>query len=890
MNKIKLVSIFVATIILLSLVAPMLLIQPASAQAFTYEDYVVVNGVLDSDYYALYPFEKKSLKVGFSKYGELIGIPEGLNPNVQANWVGFEYDGRDPFCPPSVVSMQSWFNGWYIDIQYTDPNFPENSPKRDRNLWAFAMFSDGSTWGGDWICGATGPGEAPHGGRKTSGYAETEPLKILYDGPRLFVAESVTHLYDWDDGNGNGIVEHPRETWPVVDVVIKLIFEKVKKQVILLKDVKFKVPKSHIWDKLNIQLSNREQYDLGPAPGYASFADFFEQEGWTCYGPEWHVAGNLTRDYVEYQYGNGVTREFTLSMQPVAEGFIKIWIDGAFVDPTQYKVDWVNGKVTFAFTPKKEAEIKFMYKYVFKEEEQWTHVYDIAQVISSDKKYVAWTAFWPPVSDYVVDGMLRVLEPLIDVQEDDMWSEPKRSPVIIGEWDFLLDEVTMQYRCVEVKGIANLHDAADDEFGEPWIDREAWYQLDEVFNPWGLWQAVHKRTWRWVEFFTGDGATSYVDLKYELIRMGEWYSYWGMAERVLVDGVLLTPWDARISDNKGGWAWWPSFPYTYNIIDNKIYFLKDKDGKMTTIGDDDWKVEEGKVIKVLYSTFNPLVDGPLWWGRYEWTIVGRDSETVDSAGAAMVTAAFKDKIIWDYIFYKEWGLYCPCMLGGAEIGLSGADMAAKKVQNDMPWVMRRFGTGNTMADYKDSIGRAALKDDWCTTWPVASSAMIGVGGPLANLLAYYANDFTPALYGLPEYACDEWAGKIIALSCWSQNTYESTEETGYAVISTYKDLNGTVIFLIWGDWGRDTYYATKWFLEEGIWELQWVPCCTTALIIEIDYTVHEPTVSVVEVLGTISEMKWEGKFVTPKSVIEHCMNPEVSPIIEFVKGDIHLDP
>ncbi|MCX8170708.1 MAG: hypothetical protein N3E47_01870, partial [Candidatus Bathyarchaeota archaeon] len=194
MDKMKtLIGFSVTAIMLLSLIAPMLLIQPVYAQVFPYGDYVVVDGVLATDYYTLYPFERKSLRVGFSKYGELIGIPRGADPNIQANWVGFEYDGRDPFCPPTVVPRETWFNGWFIDIHYTHPTF--TGVKRDRHLWALAMFSDGTDWGGDWINRATGPGEAPHGGRKTNGYAVTEPLKILYDGPRLFVAESVTHLY-----------------------------------------------------------------------------------------------------------------------------------------------------------------------------------------------------------------------------------------------------------------------------------------------------------------------------------------------------------------------------------------------------------------------------------------------------------------------------------------------------------------------------------------------------------------------------------------------------------------------------------------------------------------------------------------------------------------------
>ena len=234
-------------------------------------------------------------------------------------------------------------------------------------------------------------------------------------------------------------------------------------------------------------------------------------------------------------------------------------------------------------------------------------------------------------------------------------------------------------------------------------------------------------------------------------------------------------------------------------------------------------------------------------GRYEWTVVGRDAASVDSAGAALVTAAFKNKQV--------------------EIGLAGTDMWDPEIANQIPSVMSKFGAGDEWADYLDDLGRAALKDDWCTTWPIASSNVIGVGGPLANLLAYYGNDFWPVVYGLSDYAAEALANQIIAFTCWSKNTYASSEDTGYAVITTFKDLNGTVIFLIWGHWGRDTYYATKWFHEEGIYQLQEFPDCATSIILEIDYTVHEPAVSVVEVLGTISET-----------------------LAHEVKGGIHPDP
>jgi hypothetical protein len=241
--------------------------------------------------------------------------------------------------------------------------------------------------------------------------------------------------------------------------------------------------------------------------------------------------------------------------------------------------------------------------------------------------------------------------------------------------------------------------------------------------------------------------------------------------------------------------------------------------------------------------------------RYEWVTVGRDSKTVDSAGAALVAEAFDS--------FKQ-----------IRIGIAGADMAAADVEDSMPYVMAKFGAGTAKDDYKDDILRAALKDDWCTKWPVASSNMIGTGGPIANLLAYYANDFTDAFYGLGEFSGTAYGGKITGIPCWNRNwpsnmvpgynTYNSSSSTGYAVITTYKDINGTVIFNVWGNWGRDTYYATTWLhgdearsIAPGIIQLQQAPKGVTSIILKISYTdPTHPTFSIPEVLGTISERLW----------------------------------
>jgi hypothetical protein len=108
------------------------------------------------------------------------------------------------------------------------------------------------------------------------------------------------------------------------------------------------------------------------------------------------------------------------------------------------------------------------------------------------------------------------------------------------------------------------------------------------------------------------------------------------------------------------------------------------------------------------------------------------------------------------------------------------------------------------------------------------------------------------------------AYKIFALSCWNRTSYGN----GYAVISVYKDLNGTIGFLIWGFKGQDTYYACKWFWDyptgilapigttvySGIEYLQHENLGVTDIVLKITYTdPTHPTVSIKERLGTISE-------------------------------------
>ncbi|MHC3129386.1 MAG: hypothetical protein IBV52_04845, partial [Candidatus Bathyarchaeota archaeon] len=72
MNRKQLLMMFATITMLTTLLVPMFLMQiTQAADPSTW--YMTVDGVLDTDYYTLYPYETdKSLKIGFSKFGELI--------------------------------------------------------------------------------------------------------------------------------------------------------------------------------------------------------------------------------------------------------------------------------------------------------------------------------------------------------------------------------------------------------------------------------------------------------------------------------------------------------------------------------------------------------------------------------------------------------------------------------------------------------------------------------------------------------------------------------------------------------------------------------------------------------------------------------------------------
>ena len=882
--KKSLIATITTAMFVLSLLAPVMLTQKAYAVAPDPASwYMKVDGVLDTDYYSLYPYKAGHLELGFSKFGELIDN----NTNV-----GLEYNhDRDPWAEPAGSSLdlqklpkKVWINGWFLDITYNHSSWGL------RNLWAGALFGDLSDYGKPWLhvqapqsctfeyqetflkpgyeindAGAVTGTVLMNGGRKTNASATTDPITVLYHGPRKFIAQLETHIWD--------IYALTNATLNVVNVMFTIIFDKVSKEVIVYKEVKVVDQAKYQISPLRVtvgtdpavldvpfgilcQFSNREEWDLGTnltTPKYASYVHFYTQG--TAIGD--NISEGLYTPYDELYT--------VLPTLPANTSVVGQRLGG-------------NG--TNAWGPEP-------YPY------QSGGTYDVAQIISNDKKYVGFAAYWPSLSDWSADAgggrrdqWYRAIG-LDEVHDIDSFAtpndEPFLAPLTVGEWDFMLADdhktvgpitADIHFRGVSVYGLTDLNDGTDNNFiGSPrnWIDREVMYQLQQVFAPWDLESVLEKKDYgRWVTKYDGDGEATVFYLKYSDLfpikgftmdwpsvteQEFAWYynfdGYYNLdqssydwtgynydrpnfGERVLVDGVLME----RDVD------------YIVDSNDLSPYYMFINFTEPPALDAE---------IKILFSATNHEMNG----GQWEWEVVGKDSNSIDSEGAPMVANFLADRTA------------NIVQMTGSEMQNTAYGPLAPYILDPLRTALLPDKRGYRDAEISFNHGRLALKDDWSchkdesSDWlygiPIASSNIITVGGPTANLATEYTNDFTDAFATIPG-----WTGAglptsaIFAASCWSKNTYVpqygggGAQTVGYGLISTVRDINGTVWFVVYGYTGQDTYYTTWALLHSDVLHLAWdlMPSGVTTLILEFDYTLH-PTdycfVTIKEALGTISE-------------------------------------
>lgn len=864
-------------------------------------DYMSVEGILDTDEYVLYPYEETNVDIGFSKYGELID-GETLT--------GLSYKGIDVFANPEVPS-ELWCNGWVMDIHYTEGGYL-------RSTWAYALFSDRTAEGveGPWrnqqlTKDASAP-EDTNGGRRTNGYAETDEIKVIYDGPREAIYLLKTTIYD-DDPAESGT--------PLVELTIQLVFNKVTKQVMEIKDIK-RIDNNKMKGPFQIEFSQRAEWDIGLGPDSRSYAEFYSDLPTKYYKhPFYYPEGDRMvgydlcqiigeEDLVGYaafwpqlvskwvtnaedvrRYGHDVDVPSLLSTMETYEHRVELPTTAdQLVDPTviyndltgeiiillpKLPVEYPRGLGEWDAAPwvfKKDDTDE--YGKMFREEPSlpgqwiWDPVHPPYGAVRIQPFQWEWGDEFCLVYKRVMEGhtpktsiaeesMEPMFQPGQHVETLGMYSEPD-TPYVFAEWDFDLDfdhpeNSTHQFRCVSVYGLTDNNNALDpDETGGTFrIDEEVMYQLNAIFNPWDLKNAAELDTFRWAQ---KGGITSEITLvshlmdkygndrtclekEHDIVFPEKWGYYCQDSEKVILYG--------------GGESILLQRPEDYTVDGDTILIHMDLSGYTH--------------YKVLYSTEYCPEDGTWHDGRWEWTVIGESSHASDSLGSSLLTSALTD---WK----------------NEEVWLAGLDTQAADLGPSIPWTMRRFGEGEARTDYhfdhENGDHRSAFRDDWSTPddwdrnteiypYAISSSDIVIVGGPMASQAAEYFNDFTDAKvfteYGQGFYspACwartnqDHYQGKTLIQGVPDMLWYSSPtvdDDVGYAIVSTYKDLNGTVGLIVYGYTAEDTYYAC-YALRGGLltW-LQEIQSGTTTIILEIDYTdLHPVAFHIKESLGTITE-------------------------------------
>ncbi len=614
--------ILATTTFMVILLVPMLVSQLAIAATYN-ADNMVVDGVLASDTYVLYPYEKNNLIIGFSKYGELI--------NGEAKQ-GLEYNGLDVFANPNVLE-KDWSQGWLIDIHYADL---ANTYKR---AWAYALYTDlsgASGIGGPWREGVTnGPLGTPYGGRKTNVWATTDDIKVLYDGPRRFVALTRTVIYDNADKTSDDAL---------VSVTITFVFDKVKKCVILYKDIK-RLDEGKFGRTFQVEFSNRGEWDIGTTAAPPSFAHFYDNLS-TVYDGEYHEFYNTT-DSLGYDVAQ------MISQNGAYVGFAAFWppLFGKLVDGTTHIT---RSTILTSLTTVERTDT-------------WSHLdsgddaimedfntlgyptsdpYPIGLGVVSDEPMVfmnnilltgggvdyTWVGgstdqitftVEPMTTDVITVVYKHTVNPGVDDLISHAGHEPD-TPYVIGEWAFDLknEDHKRMFRAVTVYGLVSRHNGDDNDttatqtwsLGSNTIDKEVQYYLDETFNPYDLKQAVHKETRRWVYISDLAVATTSIALPQVPVIKPTWDAYNTFAERVLINGVLQKPYRAD-----------PIF-YGYTLTVNSA----------TGVGTITFKTTQapGTHVKILYSTLPSW--GNTWNVEFPETILTNDGVT-DPATATNTT-------------------------------------------------------------------------------------------------------------------------------------------------------------------------------------------------------------------------------------------------------------
>lgn len=299
---------------------------------------------------------------------------------------------------------------------------------------------------------------------------------------------------------------------------------------------------------------------------------------------------------------------------------------------------------------------------------------------------------------------------------------------------------------------------------------------------------------------------------------------------------------------------------------------------------------------------------------FMYTALGQSAATTDSAGASMLGAVYGANETALGLFDKnDTGGSIPYGLAsfsgtyyqifsntGEGTGSDTTTYTRTGLLDFVPGANEEIEAGTTFPPQPIAGGWDVDNDTWYPsiapygqTWSYSAptytltptsvgynpNGILSVGGPKANSLTRYFNDFGAAItregtsgsyYALvsggvvtgtaPTSDPTMKTLDFFPVSTWNVMTTTFGYTAGYAVISLVKDVNGTRGLSIYGWNGADTFWASAWasqyLLGNTTASSAGLPAGTVALILSITYggPNNEPTAfTVVKALGTITE-------------------------------------
>lgn len=302
MNKKSLLAILFIVAMVMPIVA---MAVPASAFVPGFNsvpgdtDFVVLKGTLNSDRYSPWQYSYKmyrwagespveafeeckeylfqevwkSLRLGLTEYGEFVVVNDSIRAGLAYGADDAEMDTSESIASWAAGDAKNLFSGWVLYIKYVRA-FAPSETNNTREILAWAVSGDGISAGagrkvlGKWafwydsFSGVYVPTWWSDDYAVQEGSMEANGIKVLYESARLAVVRTNVTIYDHVDLDGDDVDD---EIDPVASVIFTVIFNKVKKYAIVLKDIKILLNPQEVQKILEISFSNREKLDIAAA-------------------------------------------------------------------------------------------------------------------------------------------------------------------------------------------------------------------------------------------------------------------------------------------------------------------------------------------------------------------------------------------------------------------------------------------------------------------------------------------------------------------------------------------------------------------------------------------------------------------------------------------------